>query len=240
MKRILAILLVLTMLLSFASCGSETSDDKDTEKEKITETDKKDNNEENKEDEEKPDSGNENTNVKISRGKINGNVYKNTFLNLTFTKPSDWNYATDEEIAATMNIAVDFFKEEYAQGLEEALEKNGSVYDMLAKTPDGGSNVIISYENLSKVGYDEVTAMDYAEILELQLTNMTTYDIDLEEPYEKTFLGEKYVIIDSASTVYGVTVYQRYYVRKVDKYMAAIIITSQSEKGLDDVEKMFS
>ena len=56
----------------------------------------------------------------LSRGEIDGNVYKNEFLGIEFTKPASWRYYSDEEIASTMNIAVDNLK---GENLKKSLER---------------------------------------------------------------------------------------------------------------------
>lgn len=51
------------------------------------------------------------TTKKYARGTVTGNVYHSDFAELTFTKPDDWTFATDEEIAKMLGVGLEMMKD---------------------------------------------------------------------------------------------------------------------------------
>ena len=137
MKKIISIILVLAMILVLAACGSS----------------KKSNS--------TPNLGSAGNSGKASRGTIIGDNYSNYFAELNFTKPSDWEYYTDEQIAQTMNVGVDMIKDEY----QKLLETTGSLYDMMVMDPGTGTNVSVMFENLAVTGSTGMSADEYLNAL---------------------------------------------------------------------------
>jgi hypothetical protein len=89
MKKLIALLLALTLLALFVGCDSVKKEDSEEEQK-----------------------------IELSRGTIEGDVYTNEVLNFKFTKPSSWVYSTDEEISAAMNLGVDALGEKFKDALE--------------------------------------------------------------------------------------------------------------------------
>lgn len=89
MKKLIALLLALTLLALFVGCDFVKKEDSEEEQK-----------------------------IELSRGKIEGDVYTNEVLNFKFTKPSSWVYSTDEEISAAMNLGVDALGEKFKDALE--------------------------------------------------------------------------------------------------------------------------
>lgn len=226
MKKLTALLLALLMTLSMFACAQNPSDNddvKDTGDDAQKQTEK----ETEKETEaEKP--------AELSRGHIDGDVYTNDYLGFSFEKPASWVYSTDAEIAAAFNLSIDeFFNEKY----REALEKIGSIYDMMVTDVLTGSNVIVGYENLTM---SNITEEVYFAALKEQFKNITTMTVDFPDEYEKITLGEsEFKKAVCVTTAYGTSLTQVYYVRKVDKYMAFVIVTIPTGYTVEEVEAMF-
>ena len=100
-----------------------------------------------------------------------------------------------------------------------------------------GSNVIVGYENLTM---SNITEEVYFEALKEQFKNITTMTVDFPDEYEKITLGEsEFKKAVCVTTAYGTSLTQVYYVRKVDKYMAFVIVTIPTGYTVEEVEAMF-
>ena len=204
MKKLLSILLVVAMLMSFAACDLLPFGK-----------------------------------AKLSRGTIQGNVYTNEYLGFTFTKPSSWVYATDEEIAETMNIGIEYFADD---DLKKSLDASDSLYDMMAVDKSTGANISFGYENLARTLSTRISIEDYVDALEEQTKNLSGMKITFPDEYDTVTLGEKnYTRVVCSVTANSVKMQQIYYLIKVDKYMAFAIVTlpTSSKYKMADIEAMF-
>ena len=177
--------------------------------------------------------------VELTRGTIDGDVYKNEVLGFEFNKPRPWVYYTDEEIAETMDFAVENLINE---NFKEALENSSAIYDMMAVHPASGANISVSYENLKKTHSTRITVEQYVEALEEQFPNVSSMTVTFPDELETAKLGNteftKCVCSVSAS---GVSMTQVYYLSKIGDYMAVVIATipSGSTVNVETIEGMF-
>lgn len=173
----------------------------------------------------------------ISRGTVDGNVYKSDFTGITFTKPDSWKFSSDEEIADTMEIAVDqLLDENYA----DAAANMTTIFDMMAVDATSGTNVNITYENLAKSGNEDLSADEYLDITVEQLTSQDALSVSLTEETKATLCGDEYVRATFSSSYMGISMTQVYYLRKIDNYMVNIVVTLVGNTTIADVEAMFS
>ena len=77
MKKILAFILALTMLLSFASCSESETKEPETEE------------------------------IVPERGTVENGIYKNSAFSVGFEAGENWYFLTDEEIASAMGVAAE-------------------------------------------------------------------------------------------------------------------------------------
>ena len=230
MKKLTALLLALLMTLSMFACAQNPSDNDDV---KDTGDDAQKQTEKEIEKETEKETEAEKT-AELSRGHIDGDVYINDYLGFSFEKPASWVYSTDAEIAAAINLGVEEILDEK---FKEALEKSGSIYDMMVTDVLTGSNAMVGYENLTM---SNITEEVYFEALKEQFKNITTMTVDFPDEYEKITLGEsEFKKAVCVTTAYGTSLTQVYYVRKVDKYMAFIIVTIPAGYTVEEVEAMF-
>lgn len=229
MKKWLALTLAIIMVLSVVACDTDKSrDEKKPEKDKI---------EENKTEENKTEENKTEEKVEISRGKIKGNVYRNEFLGIEFTKPDSWVYATDEEIAEKINVAVDWL---LGEKFKDALENNPLVYDMLVVDQRTGSSVSVGYENLSKTLSINITVEQYVEAFKEQLAGLSTWTVNFSKNLEKAKLGNtEFTKFSFIVTVQDVSMKQVYYLKKIDGYMCFIIICITRGQTIEQIEAMF-
>lgn len=72
--------------------------------------------------------------VKFSRGTIDGDVYTSEFAGITFKKPSEWEFYTDEEISILLGLTSEQLgSEEFDKTTE------GSIIDFMAYSSDNNS-----------------------------------------------------------------------------------------------------
>lgn len=244
MKKLLALILVLGMMFSLTACRSTSDDDDDDSKPSKSTSDKKDDNEDEEvvvvvEDDETNSDLNESSRVErplddedddadISRGTVSGNTYRNSYSGIKFTKPSSWEFKSDDEILELLGASID--------DIDEMLESGLAIYDAIA-TSSSGTSVIIGFENLEATGSEDYTAEDYTDAVTSQL-EAAGYDIGSSK--EIDLCGDEYLKTIATLEYSGVEVCQAYYVRKVDNYIAFVIVSTVDSSELSDIEDMFS
>lgn len=119
MRRFLALLQIICLLGLLPACGTESEKvefENETTETQMAET------------------------KEFSRGTINGDVYSNQFIGISFTKPELWVYSTDEEIANLMGISAEVLED--GNFIMEASKLN-TIYDMMVQDAMTGNNIII-------------------------------------------------------------------------------------------------
>ncbi|MBQ2810532.1 MAG: hypothetical protein IJF11_06545 [Clostridia bacterium] len=209
MKKLISLLLAVIMAVMLVSCDSTKDQDDDPPKVK----------------------------VELSRGTIDGDVYKNEYLDFEFTKPESWVYSTDEEIASLLNLSVDTI---LGDKFKDALNTNPSLYDMMVVDSLTSTNISVGYENLSKTFSSNITEKQYVESLKKQLENVSDMTVVFPDTLEKAMLGNtEFSKAVCTTTVYNTTMNQIYYLRKVDGYMAYVIVTIPNGYTIAQIEAMF-
>ena len=87
----------------------------------------------------------EETAKKIERGTISGDTYTNDSIGITFEKPSDWTYASDDQLAEMMGEG---FDANDLDDTEKALVEAACVFDMVASNDSTGESVQIYFMNI--------------------------------------------------------------------------------------------
>ena len=225
MKKLISLILCAAFILALAACSGNEG----TENEKTTVNDASISETQNNEITETK----EETNKTVSRGTIADDVYTNEFADFTFTKPSTWIYLTDEEISEQINAGQDVLD---LNSIEKALAEKSSLYDMAA-LDSFGNNVIICYENTMVSGLKKFTAEEYIEVLDASLVKVSGFTYTLNEK-EDIKLGDTefkkvvYTVISEGSEIT-----QAYYVRAIDKYVVAVIVTATT-MDISEIEAM--
>lgn len=234
MKKIVALLLATVMVFLLVACGSDPKDDGVKQDDPAQTVAPSEENPKNDNDEEEPVQKTE-----VSRGKIENGVYTNDFLGFKFTKPALWVYSTDEEIAAMLNLSAEMLGEKFSQ----ALENNQTMYDMMVMDTLSRSSINVGYENLAMSLATNITEEQYAEVVKALLSNSygaTGMTYEFTEELDIVNLGEaKFTRLIYTVEYLGDTMTQVYYLRKVDKYMAYVIVTIPSGYTVQEIEAMF-
>lgn len=215
MKKILCVLLAAAMMLSFTGCniGSLVSS--------IVESSAAADNETVENDE---------PTAKFDAGSINGNVYSNDYLGLTFTAPEGWTYASDEEIAELMGTSLDIVTDDESA---QELAAQATIYGMMANSADELNNVQVVFENMALSG-GKMTAAGYIKILSAQLDSLYGNmggTCTVGEAKTIQIGGKDYSYVDIAVDISGVALEQSYACHRIDDYMVSIIVTAYEEGG---------
>lgn len=217
MKKLLALLLAASLIALTTACSDNKGNGEDTKAGDDTTV-------------------NSTEKVEFSRGTIDGDVYNNAFLGFKFTKPESWVYSTDEEIASAMGMGAEALGKDY----KELLESNAAVFDMMVVDSLTGSNINVTYENLSKSFSTNITVEQYIDAVEQQLSGLADATFDISDEFETVTLGaNEYTRVIMETTMYGIDMQEVYYLRKMDTYMSGIIVTIVDGYSIEDIEAMF-
>ncbi len=172
----------------------------------------------------------------LARGETKDNVYTNSSLGITFTKPENWRFYTEDEIAEMMNITAEMFKDEDLINSSDVT----SLIEFMALDSKTGSNVNLTIENL-RFGNKNITVEEYAELAKTQLKEQlagATYTFGEEKTVS---LGTLSCLRIHAKCSYsGVNMDQYLYLSKVGSHMVVITATSNDGSTPETFEKMFS
>ncbi|MBQ4101002.1 MAG: hypothetical protein IJC83_05595 [Oscillospiraceae bacterium] len=170
----------------------------------------------------------------ITRGTINGNVYESKATGVKFTKPDNWVFASDEELAAVMNISNDYLYD--SDYLKELAEKSVA-YDVMAQNPATGTNVGVAYQNMRTEAYSE---QDYLDSVEFSTSLVSGVEFSFDGDAEwTTICGHKYLGQKIDVKIGDVNCKQVQYVRKIGKYVQVILFSVFSESEMSTLESMF-
>ena len=115
------------------------------------------------------------------------------------------------------------------------------IYDMMVVDTLSGANVNVTYENLAKSLATNITIEQYIASLKEQVKNIPSITVVFPDKYDTVKLGDsEFTRVACTTTMYGITMKQVYYLRKVDKYMAVVVVTAQGSYSMADIEAMFS
>lgn len=214
MKKIIALLMCLALVFSLAACSDNNGGANVT-----------------------PDADVVDGAKALSRGSIEGDVYTNDFIGITFTKGADWTYLSDAEMAQTLNAGQEIMD---INTLEKVLSETATVYDMSVSNTDGTNNVMVLYENTMLTAFKEVTADEYAGYLEASLKKVEgqTYT---RVSKENVKLGDTdFTKLLYSVAVDGVEISQAYYIKTIGKYAVAVLVTGLTADDITAMEAMFS
>ncbi len=173
----------------------------------------------------------------LTRGMVIGNEYYSDFNGLTFTAPSDWVFASDEEIMAAMELGIEIAYDNSA--FQDAIVNMTTIFDMMATGPDG-SNINIVYENLALTGNQGISDVEYAELVKSQLEANTALEYQVDDYYSTVYLcGQAFTAVRADVTYLGVEMEQIYYMCRMDDYMCSVIVTCLGDTTIADIEACF-
>ncbi|MBQ7999874.1 MAG: hypothetical protein IJ298_01490 [Ruminococcus sp.] len=175
------------------------------------------------------------TETGISRGSIKGNTYTSKYTGLKFTKPDDWRFLSDKELAQAMSISEEAISDkEFAASLEEY----PSLVDMMVMDDASGLNLTVGYENLTVTMGGTVTEAEYMDAMTEYLQTMGNMTVD--ESIVVKLSGQDYLKTSCSVEIDGVLMKTDYYIRVIDTYMTVITAAYTADVTGINIEAMFS
>ena len=225
-KRLLALLLAAMMAAVLAGCVAPAADEEPTEEpaaeptaEPVAEPTAEPAAEPTAEPTAEPAAAGEN----YTAGTRTETSYESAWLGLRYTLPEGFVMATDEQINAAMQIGSEMLDVD-GELLDAASVQ--VIYEMMALSADG-RNVQIVAEIPS---LEDMSAELYVTALQLQLPSL---GFETGERSTLELCGATYESLDASADVEGVSVCQRYLVRRVGDRMALITVSAQDQAQLD-------
>ncbi len=165
------------------------------------------------------------------RGETENDTYTNKSFGITFAGDENWYFASEDEIAAAVGIAVeDMFTEEYAA----AVENVQVIYDLYATNTVIGGRANVNFENLGENGA-LLSEEAYLDIAKGQLESQTALEIAAAEITSVTF-GEKEIPALYVEIKVGeATVYESILVKKIENWICAVTLAAQTPEDLEEI-----
>ncbi len=222
MKKILALILAVAMVFTFAACGGN----EDVRGDQIVNGS------------EANDGASVSSDAEFSLGSTDGLTYENKFIGLGCKLDSDWTFYTDDQIKQLNNATADMAGEEFV----EAVKNASIVYDMYAVSSNQMDNINV---NLEKINSVQLAVLDIAQnfenifpTLKQTFENMGYTNISYEVGTVK--IGNKdFTSLSTTAQINGIKMYQTAIAVKCNGYLANITVTTFNENNVNNIFAKF-
>lgn len=146
--------------------------------------------------------------------------YETEFLGFRFNTPDGYALATTEELGQLMGISMDSLTE--SGDVTEAQAKYAeltSIYELMVTDSMGITNANIVLEK------SVIPLNTYVEVLKEQLQGISTMSVTFTGEEEVELAGATYTKLSADVESSGVSMYQEYYLRKVEGYIMCLTLT---------------
>lgn len=184
-----------------------------------------------------------------NRGTIDNNVYTNKKFNLSFKALEGWNFLSDVEIVRALGLSND---EETNESAGLLLEQSTAIYDMYCVNGDFTSSIQVNYELVDIEGMEaDISPELYLETIlnqtEQMILSMDSGSMSLKdsEITVKEVGGKLFPCLNMVLqyTDTGASVFESILVKKVDGWMASVIVTSSLPNDAEEwntIDKILS
>ena len=213
MKKLLALMLAVMMLITVTACGSTTGEDEIRGEQQTSEE-------------------------AYSAGSMDGLKYESSFIGIGCDLPEDWSFYTDEQIRELNNITTEAAGEEYEKLLQDAQV----IYDMYAISGNQVDTVNVNLEKVNSVALLAFDMADYyeqtVESIETAYNNMGATSFDYE--IGRITIDEKeFDSMNIVAVINGTKLYQTAFSKKCSGYIANITVTAIDEATVKNVLDTF-
>ncbi len=211
-KRILALVLTLTMVFALCACTSD-DDVKGKTEPMATQT-------------AAPEK-------ELELGSVSGGKYENTYFGFGCELDDQWTYASEEELLSMVHATADLVDDE---NFKDELLNADMFYDMMAYFYDGATNINVIVQNIG-AAYgalldEDAIAEQTVKAIPEQLA-AASMDVQSCEQVVVEFAGADHAGILIHSTINGSDMYQLQALVKVGKYVAVVTMSSPLEENID-------
>lgn len=170
-------------------------------------------------------------------GERTESYYISEWMGLRYDLSQNQVMATDEEVNAAMQAGAGMLYEdsETGQALVED-SKLSTIYEMMVVDSTTGANMSVVCERLR---LSNITEKQYLSAVQMQIGAMDVTIAD-EEMGSREIAGQSYGEYSYTITVGEQQMYQSYFVRKVDNYMTAFVLTYFDETQKEELLAGFS
>ena len=230
MKKLFAMLMALTILMTMAACGQQATDeaggtvdpgavaDRDTSGQVDMPAD---------------DAGTP------ELGSVNGGTYTNEFAGIGCTLDETWTFYTEAQIAEINGFLTEGTSDE---DMRQLMEENQSVYDMYASSTDGLMTMNVVFQNMGLLFGTTMSAQDYVELSAEQLPDaMGTYGFEDVTASVTTaeFAGAECPAIAITATVQDTPMYELLVCMKEGNYIYCVTLCSYTEDVTAQMAALF-
>jgi len=174
----------------------------------------------------------------FSLGSWEGDTYKNSYLGIQLTKPSDWILLSDTQVDEATRKGYEILeKDGYdEETLNNIKEQNIIKFAVIANSKNG-SNIQVNRE---KNTYD-LTIDEYVEAINTQLNGLTSMEVELKEKSKEMIAGNEYYVQEAVTKYNGLTVRQVYYIRTLsdDSFFYIIVTDTVGDVNLSSMLKAY-
>ena len=173
----------------------------------------------------------------FTEGKWNGKTFENSWLNIKFVVPQDWNIASQETIDKMMEIGAEAISIEGASAEElKANNKLKSVYAFMVSDPSETVNAQFLFENLAlSPGGTKYSESQYIDIVADMLLKQDALQYSWVDKGDIEIADKKFA--HARFSLLGGAMYQEYYCYKKDEYMSIILLSFMPQQ--EDLKDKF-
>lgn len=239
MKKLLALLLALVMILSLVACAEEEEDSirRDRKNKEQTTEGTEEETEPEETEEETEEVTEEETEPEETEdapfGTVDGQVYENAYMGFGVKLDRNWVIATAEEAAEVVGMGAQFM------GVDEQLSQ-GTYCDLYAMTADNTAlNIMLQKESLyTKIYKDEQILEVSAEIIVSQFESIGMSDVQVELT-TATFAGRQCAAMGISGSMSGITLVETMILWREGDYMATITVGGRDAAACGETMELF-
>lgn len=213
MKKLLALLLVLVMLLSFVSCSQTSENENETKPDQTAETEEL------------------GLGFSVPRGKIEDGKYTSAYSGLTIALPSDnWSFSSDNDLATEMNVDPELLSSD----LSSAIDQVFTVTDMQASDTSTGNTIKIFYSNKG------TTPEEHLASVKRSLSSLSGVEYEIAEEGSSTLCGKEYKKIAIEMEAAGTNITRFVFARTTDDSLLVVVDLSYYDQvEIAEAEALF-
>ena len=170
----------------------------------------------------------------FERGKVDGQVYENKSVGITFTAPEGWNFMSDEEISVEWNLGNKSFEDQLA---------GGEAFDAVAKSnaPGAANMAMFKYLDMKAKYGKKLSVEEFVEALRADFAQKNPkFQVRVGDITSTEFGGDEFDRVVISTTEEKIDIRYVIYMKELEEdRMFTATVKLMDETPFDDVEDMF-